>query len=345
MLDVRGQGIRDYGVTQAKGRTNIAVDLSFEAKGSYTLVVEYEAPIPEGSTTLTVPDLQILGVERVKGWVGVDARSNVEIASEPGTGTSSVDVRELPAAILGKTDFPILLGYKYNRADWSIPLKLRTHPEVDLLVTLIDQAAATTVLTPDGRRMTQVVYAMRNNNAQFLRLKLPEGAVPWSTFVAGRAVKPGRAEDGQVLIPLTRSQTAGGDLARFGVELVYVEEGVANEKGATAHFDAALPVANVPSTGVAWTIYTPRGAELKKKSVDGTLRQVTWFTPIDVAGTTAVDVVNQVQAQAAAQEAALADGVQPVKVALPIDGNPIYFERLLVFQEPLQVSFDWKAAK
>ncbi len=347
ILDVRGQGIRDWSVSRKEGRSVIDVALNFEAKGSYTLIVDYESRLPEGSGQVTVPDLRVDGVERVKGWVGIDARSSLELKPGEGAGVVPVDVRDLPASILGQTDWPVLFGFKYNKAEYSIPLGVQAHEAVELLVTLIDQASATTVLTPDGRRMTQVVYAMRNNQAQFLRLKLPDGAVPWSTFVAGNSVKPGRAEDGRVLIPLMRSQTSGGELAQFSVELVYVEDGQAPDDSGKGSFQAVLPQADVPSTGVAWTVYLPRGAEMKGRSIDGSLRQVDYFTPIPVPGQVGGQPAQVVQAQATAQYdgEAMAQGVQPVRVTLPLDGQPFYFEKLLVLDEALNLSFDWKAAK
>ena len=347
VVDVSGQGIRDWSLSKVGGRNQIDVELNFEAKGAYTLTVDYEAPLSEGSGQVSVPDLRVNNVERVKGWVGIDARSSVEIKPGSLSGVVPVDVRDLPASILGATDWPVLFGFKYNKADYAIPLQVQAHAPVDLLVTLIDQVSATSVITPDGRRMTSVTYAMRNNQAQFLKLALPAGATPWSTFVAGRSVKPGRADDGRVLIPLTRSKTSGGELAQFSVELVYVEDGVAPEPGGKAHFEAQLPSADVPATGVAWTVYVPRNATLKKKSIEGSMRQVDYFTPIPVPGQVGgqpAQLVNQ-QANAQYEGEATSAGVEPVRVSLPLDGTPTYFEKLLVMGDPLTVEFDWQAGK
>lgn len=347
VVDVRGQGIREWAVVKKGGRQQIDVALNFEAKGTYALYVDYEAPLPEGSGSVTVPDLEVGNVERVKGYVGIDARSSLEIAPGAITGVTPLDVRELPTAILGQTDWPVLYGFKYNKADYAIPLNIKAHQGVDLLVTLIDQTQATTVITPDGRRMTRVIYAMRNNQAQFLRLSMPEAAIPWSTFVGGRSVKPGRAEDGRMLIPLTRSQTSGGELAQFAVELVYVEDGAKPEAGGKAQFSGKLPRADVPSTGVAWTVYVPRGGSVKDSSIEGTLRQVDYFTAIPVPGQSGgapAELVAQ-QANAQFEGDAMAQGVQPVRVSLPLDGEPMYFEKLLVLDEPLELGFLWKAPK
>ena len=347
VTEVQGRGLRDWSVVDEGDRKAIKVALNFEALGPYSLMLEYERALPEGGGTVELPDLHIDGVERVKGWLGIDARSNLEIVSGDAEQASVVDVRELPAAILGQTNFPVLLGYKYRKEGYRIPLTLKQHDDVDMLVTIIDQIAATTVMTPDGRRMTQVTYSMRNNRAQFLRLDLPKGAVPWSTFVGGRAVKPARADDGKVLVPLARSQTSGGELARFAVELVYVEDGVAPDDSGRGSFKADLPRADVPATSCAWTVYVPYKAKLKKSSFDGSMRRVDWFTTVDLGGQGSPLANYEVQQQANAHfdGEAVAAGVQPVRVTLPIDGQPLYFEKLLVLDEELSVGFDFSGLK
>ena len=343
VLDVTAQGLRDWSVRDEGGRKVVTAELNFEAKGAWTMRLSYEQPLAEGAKTINTPDLNVRGAERVKGYVGIDARSNLEIKGGAAQVARVIDVRELPAEILGQTDFPVLLGYRYGKQGWSIPLQISQHTDVDMLVTIIDQAAATTVLTPDGRRMTQVTYAMRNNRAQYLTLDLPDGATPWSTFVGGKAVKPAKGDDGRLLVPLARSQAAGGDLARFAVEIVYVEDGVA-PVGNKGSFAARLPAADVPTTAVAWTIYVPDEANVKERSIEGTLRQVQWFTPIELGGVSSAEAVAQVQAQANAQfdSEAMSGGVQPVRVTLPLDGVPLYFEKLLAMGDDLSVGFDYK---
>lgn len=348
VLDVRGNGIQDWNATSDTNRVRIAVDLGFEAKGSYTLYVDYERALPDGTTSVVIPDLQVEGVERVKGWIGVDARSNLEIASGKVEDATAVDVRELPPAILGRTEWPVLLAYKYRKSAFQVPLEIRQHKDVDMLVTIIDAAAATTVMTPDGRRMTQVVYSMRNNRAQFLRLSMPENAEIWSTFVGGKAVKPAKQDDGRLLIPLARSQTSGGSLAQFGVEVVYVEDGASPDSRGKGTFAARLPVADVPSTVYDWTVYMPKQARVKRKKITSTLHNVDYFTSVSTQGYDAPQQeVARVQAQANATYSgeAAAAGVEPVKVTLPIDGWPLYFEKLLVLDEQLSVEIPYKGVR
>ncbi len=349
VLDVKGNGLRDWSVATEGDRNTITAELNFEAKGSYSLYLNYEKQLPEGSVSVAVPDLQVQGVERVKGWVGIDARSALEIAAGAVENAATVDVRELPTAILGQTNWPVLLAFKYRKQDYAIPLEIRQHEDVDMLVTIVDSLAATSVMTRDGRRMTQLVYSMRNNRAQFLRLEMPENVEVWSTFVGGRAAKPARGEDGRLLIPLARSQASGGALASFAVEIVYVEDGVEPDAKGGGTFAASLPVAGVPSTQVAWTVYMPYEAKINDKSLETTLRKVDYFTSVSTAGYSmdamAVNAEVQMQAAQTFSGEATAAGVQPVKVSLPIDGYPTYYEKLLVLDEPLELSFDYKGLK
>ena len=346
VLDVKGNGLRDWSVEQVGERAVVTAALNYEAKGSYSLYLNYEKQLPEGSVSVSVPDLQVRDVERVKGWVGIDARSALEIAPGAVQNANTVDVRELPTAILGQTNWPVLLAFKYRKQDFAIPLEIRQHEDVDMLVTIVDSLAATSVMTRDGRRMTQLVYSMRNNRAQFLRLEMPDNVEVWSTFVGGRAAKPARGEDGRLLIPLARSQATGGALASFAVEVVYVEDGVEPDAKGAGTFAASLPVAGVPATQVAWTVYMPYEAKIKDKTFETTLRKVDYFTSISTAGYTmdamAVNAEVQMQAAQTFSGEATAAGVQPVKVSLPIDGYPTYFEKLLVLDERLEVSFDYK---
>jgi len=270
LLDVKGGGVRDWVVEDDQ----LSVTLNYAAEGAYPLTLELEKLVGEGDLVVNAPIPVPVGVERSKGWVGVQALGNLEIVGGEAVGAGSVDVRSLPAAILGITTQPILLGYKYLGADATVPLKVTQHDDVEVLVTLLDQAQATTMWTTDGRRLTSVRYQVRNNRKQFLRLGLPDDAELWSASVGGRAVQPAMAGDGRVLIPLVRSQASGGSLAAFQLEVVYVEKGVAPDAGGRGTFRATLPQADVPATYVAWTVYAPWDAKIKPKAIESSLQNV-----------------------------------------------------------------------
>jgi hypothetical protein len=341
VLSVEGTGLRDW---QVDADGVLTADLNFEATGSYTLVLELERVLGAGGA-ITVPVVQPLGVERAKGFVGIQSLGNLELTPGAVAGAAAVDVRTLPADITGVTGVPVLLGYKYLGGAATIPLEVRDHEEVDVLVTLLDQANATTAFTRDGRRLTSVTWQVRNNRRQFLRLALPGGAELWSASVAGRAVQPAKSEDGHLLVPLVRSSAAGGALAAFDVSVVYVE----SASSGPGRFAAELPVADAPTTWVGWTVLAPKGAKVPRKVKEGTMRKVDWLTPPPPAAQVYQQVEHDAvvggQAYAQAQGGGLGEGAAPVQVTLPTDGVPLYFEKLLVLDEKLWVAFDYREPK
>jgi hypothetical protein len=337
LLDVAGNGVRDWGLADDG---TLTVELNYAAEGIYTLSLQLEKVVGEGNLVAQAPVVIPLSVERSKGWLGVESRGSLEIAAGDVTGATSVDVRSLPASILGITGNPVLLGYKYLGDSASIPLKVTQHDDVDVLVTLLDQTRARTMWTPDGRQLTSVTYQVRNNRKQFLRLALPEGAELWSASVGGRAVQPAQAGDGRVLIPLVRSQAAGGTLAAFPVEVVYVEDSEPVGDDGKGMFRGSLPTADVPSTYVAWSVYVPDGAKIKDS--DGSLRSVDYLSnPIPERDVYEIQTQNAA-VQMSAGHQAMGGGAVPVAVSLPLQGTPVHFEKLLVMDEKLWVSFSMK---
>lgn len=340
VLDVRGNGIQNW--TQDKDGT-IHVQLSFPAEGLYRLGIDYERALQSGAD---IPLVKLTGVTRETDYVGVDARSAVEIVAKAATGAVPIDVRELPAALTGQTDYPVLLAYRARGGEVKIPLEVKQHQDLDMLVTLVDTASGETLVTEDGRRMTRVRYAVRNNRKQFLRVSVPEGAEVWSASVASRPVKIARGDGGGVLVPLVRSDASGGALTAFMVEIVYVQEGgeLANGRG---EMRVDMPVVDAPSSVFQWTVYLPWTATIIPRTSEGSVRRVQWFSAAPVLPAEAVvtqQAANAVRGEVANQgeTGTLGQGVEPVEVQLPLTGNPYYFEKTLVLQEPLWVGFDYK---
>lgn len=346
MLDVVGNGVRDWKLDES-GTLNVT--LNYAAKGVYPLRFEMERVIGPQATDLGAPIAVPVGVDRTKGFVGVESRGNLEIKAGAVANATPVDVRALPAAILGITSQPVLLGFKYLGGDVVIPLAAAQHEDVDVLVTLLDETRARTMWTPEGRRLTSVKYRIRNNRRQFLRLALPKGAELWSASVGGRAVQPAKASDARVMVPLVRSQAAGGELAAFEVEIVYVEAGAAPSSRGRGEFMAELPRPDAPSTYVAWTVYAPNQAKVRKWTVDGTLRKVKYLSnPIPAEDMNYVQAANPevtMQANQQANAGSLGDGAVPVQVSLPLQGREINFERLLALDEALEVHFKYRGLK
>jgi len=354
ILTVTGPNVQDWRETV---QGELQVVLGREVLGSYTLRLAYELATTDGAT---VPVVRATGVEREKGFVGVIAMANVEIAAGELQGATSIDARQLPADIVAMTNQPVLLAFRYAADAFTIPLVIRRHDEVSVLMTLVDSAAFTSMQLNDGRRMTKVVYSVRNNRNQFLRLSMPEKADLWSVSVAGNTVSPARDTQGQVLVPLVRSSADSRELTAFPVEIVYVEtpETTAPAKGTLR---VTLPTCAVPVMHVMFTYYLPAEGRYTvgwgKSGFSGPLAIVDDFTTLSVDRGVHVVAVNpaaeaQQLQQAADQRAdrqAVAAGATPIRVRLPIGGKQFKLEKILAMphdQLYFEVEYSgWEAAR
>jgi hypothetical protein len=181
------------------------------------------------------------------------------VSAQPNAELRQVDVKELPAELWSAAQGPLLYGFTGTSADGALALAVTRHDDVPVLTSTIDSANAVTVLTKDGQSVTRVAYYTRNHLKQFLVLDLPSGAEVWSVFVNGRASKPSRNKDGQLLVPLDKSDLRGDDAA-FPVEIVYHSQAVS--LGLAGRTRPSLPKVDLPISQLVWSLYAPENVSL-----------------------------------------------------------------------------------
>jgi hypothetical protein len=297
----------------------------------------------------------------------VVALANVELASGKIAGAREVDVRRLPADITAMTAQPVLLAYRYVGKDFTLPLAIKKHGEVSVLVTIADSVLYTIMQLNDGRRMTKAVFSVRNNRNQFLRLKMPAGTEIWSAAVSGKNVTPAKDEQGSVLIPLVRSSSRSRELTSFPVELVYIEAPRVTAP-AEGKLEVTLPTLDVPVMHVMCNYYLPAEGTYtirtgglfggsRKSGFSGVFAEVEEFARVTPAvGVKPVLVnpaaqVRQMDAQFSRQAAAQARaaGAAPIRVKLPVNGKLYRLEKILALPADklyFAVQYKgWKAAK
>jgi len=356
LLDVRGKDLRDWKVTKADGMLYLDVYLNFGTRGTYTLTLSYERNIGEGSVVADIPWVRTVGTERETGYFGIAARTNVELAVSKAEHVSAIDVKELPSAIWGGSSNPILLAFKYLNHPFQITIDVTRHEEMPVLVAAIDSADFFSLQTKDGKVLTRATYQVRNNVKQFLRLVLPEESTLWSTFVAGKPVKPAKDQNGSILVPLEKSRMQGESLTGFPVEVVYLKE---NEKmGPLGQIKMNLPRVDIPISEIQWSVYLPSeysyfnfGGDVKlergrhrplleavglTRGIQGRLRSAT-----DDIGEQ-FSVANQarreqrgyqVSTYTAELESIRNKGILPIKISLPARGQHFRFVKLLVTEQ------------
>lgn len=341
ILDVSGSGVQDWRTGQGG---ELKVVFAKEVIGAQTVRVTFERP---GTDDAEAPVIRPQGVEREKGYVGVVAMANVEIAAGDVQGATSLDVRELPGELVAMTNQPILLGFRYVADAFTIPLTIKKHAEVSVLVTVVDSVLFTAMQLPDGRRITKAVFSVRNNRNQFLRLAMPKTVgwevELWSVEVGGNTVAPAKDEEGHILVPLVRSAAGARELASFPVDIVYVETPAKPVKSyGTMRVD--LPAVDAPVMHMMVSYYAPAEGRYSggwgRSPFSGLMKHVEEFASLatgeraEIVRRDAAKQVAQMQQQVEQRIDAQARkaGVTPIRVRLPIHGKHFKFEKILVLQ-------------
>ncbi len=335
VLSLVGKGILDW--REAAGE--LTVQLEKEVLGAYTLDIRHESSPDMTAGKVSVPVITGVGVVREKGDIGIVALTNVEVEDDTAVAAECIDVKDLSSTLTSMTTQPILLAYRYVDPEFEIGLNISKHAGVDVLMSIIDRASASVMQTLDGKRMTRVVYNVRNNRNQFLRLALPKDAELWSASVDGKPVQPAQDDEGRVLLPLSRSQ---GHMPAFPVEIVYAEAGdTPDAKGAgTAHIE--LPVCSEPIMHMTVSLHVP--ASGKYRNFEGPLRAVDAFTAfghddVQVRVQNAPNQMGQQISQLQIQGAAVRHNAVDIK--FPMTGEVYRFEKILIVKDAQWLAYDF----
>ncbi len=171
---------------------------------------------------LNVPLIRLPSVERETGGVGIEVLGAGEIKERQSSGLEEAEAGELGQLIASRPS-PSLIAFRLNPADGksdrSLSLTVARYTPQAVLTANIEEAEYNALFAEDGKLLVQSRFAVRNNQRNFLKLTLPPTAVLWSASVAGRPIRPGRAPDGSLLLPLEKSRS-GEEAPAFVVEIV-----------------------------------------------------------------------------------------------------------------------------
>jgi len=258
ILDVRSGNLRDWKMEDDGDLRTISAYLKFPTGGTIAVTCDYERSMKAVSATVNLPNIHCMAVEREKGYIGVEAKTNVEVSllEESLESATRIDRSELPQALWGRASHPIILAFKYLETPYTITLDIEKHEDLPVKVATADDATFVAIVTAEGNYIVRGTYRVRNNLKQFLALKLPEDAELWSLFVSGHPAKPGKGEEGRVLIPMEKSR-GGENATTFPVEIIYFVEG--KKLGSFGHRKIILPKVDVPVSVMNLSLYLPYG--------------------------------------------------------------------------------------
>ncbi|MGH9929920.1 MAG: hypothetical protein ACREA9_11955 [Pyrinomonadaceae bacterium] len=174
---------------------------------------------------LDVPLLRLPAAERETGGVAVEVLGAGEIKERQANGLEEAEAAEL-GQLISSRQSPSLIAFRLQPAEGkserSLSLNVARYTPQAVLTANIEEADYSALVTADGKMLIQSRFAVRNNQRNFLKLSLPANAVFWSASVGGRPVRPGKAPDGSLLLPLEKSRS-GDEAPAFVVEVSYLD--------------------------------------------------------------------------------------------------------------------------
>jgi len=221
----------------------------------HQFLVSLERPHAGGSFTLDTDVVSLPGVQRERGEIAVEGVGTLELTAAERPGMHRIDVRELNSALQSLARLPILSGFRYQRstgAQVALALDVQRFADAQVLAAVADRAVATTLITTEGRALTEVALQVRNRAQAFLKVTLPPGGTIVSVEVAGESAKPVVGADG-VRVPLLRSGFRPN--GAYPVSFVYLHaEAPFGRKG---ELQMALPRMDIPVGLVEWEMFVP----------------------------------------------------------------------------------------
>ena len=217
---VSGAMVADWDVTNNELKVSFIEPVENTAR--FTLTGELRMP---RAGKLDIPLIRLPGAERETGGVAVEVLGAGEIKQRQPNGLEEAEAGEL-GQLISSRQSPSLIAFRLQPADGksvrTLSVDVARYTPQAVLTANIEEAEYNTLIAADGKMLVQSRFAVRNNQRNFLKLTLPSTAVLWSASVAGRPIRPGRAPDGSLLLPLEKTRS-GEEAPAFIVEISYLD--------------------------------------------------------------------------------------------------------------------------
>jgi hypothetical protein len=213
------------------------------------------------ATQADAPFLTFKGAQRETGEVLVEGAGTMEITAKEGGGLKRMDVKEVSPYLRSLAHFPPQAAFRYHKqADETPTLALDwvRFPDGSVLAAVAESAQVTTLVTSEGKSLTEVKLVLKNQAQPFLKVSLPAGATILSADVGGERVKPVQGADGS-RVPLLRP--GFHPTGSYTVSFVFMHSGAPFAKKGGA--DLNLPSMDIPISLLNWEVFLPEQYKVK----------------------------------------------------------------------------------
>lgn len=213
------------------------------------------------STRAEIPLMTFEGTQRETGEVLVEAEGTMELTATERAGLRRMDFKETSPYLRSLARTTLHAAFRYQKRPAETPavaLEWVRFPETQVLSAVAQEAVVTTLVTSEGRSLTEVKLTLKNKAQPFLKLELPPGASILSADVAGEKVKPVQGADGS-RVPLLRPGFRPAD--SYAISFVFLHAGAPFAKKGGA--ELSLPKMDIPIGDLQWEVFLPERYKVK----------------------------------------------------------------------------------
>ncbi len=237
----------------------LTLKLNNPGQRNHQFLISMERPITDSKAE--APFLSFKNAQRETGEVLVEGAGTMEITATEGGGLKRMDVKETNPYLRSLAHFPPQAAFRYHRQPSESPtlaLEWVRFPDGSVLAAIAESAEVTTLVTSEGKSLTEVKLVLKNQAQPFLKVTLPPGASILSADVAGERVKPVQGPDGN-RVPLLRPGFRPTD--SYTVSFVFIHSGAPFAKKGGA--ELTLPQMDIPINQLNWEVFLPERYKVK----------------------------------------------------------------------------------
>jgi hypothetical protein len=231
---------------------------------TYQFLISLERPLKDSNAA--APILAFKGAQRETGEVLVEGQGTIELTTKQSGGLKRLDIKEVNPYLRALSRYSLQAAFRYHRQPSESPtlaLDWTRFPDSSVLSAIAERATVTTLVTSEGKSLTEVKLTVKNQAQPFLKVELSAGASILTAEVAGEKVKPVQGPDGN-RVPLLR--TGFRPAGAYTVSFVFLHSGTPFAKKGGS--DIALPKMDVPISILEWELFLPDQFKVKDFSGD-----------------------------------------------------------------------------
>jgi hypothetical protein len=227
--------------------------------GTHQFLISLERSINDAKAS--APILAFKDAQRETGEVLVEGQGTLELTANESGGLKRLDIKEVNPYLRALSRYSLQAAFRYHRQPNESPalaLEWTRFPVSSVLAAVAERATVTTLVTSEGKSLTEVKLIVKNQAQPFLKVDLPAGASILTADVAGEKVKPVQGADGD-RVPLLRAgfRPAGA----YTVSFVFLHSGAPFAKKGDS--DISLPKMDVPIGFLEWELFLPEQYKVK----------------------------------------------------------------------------------